>query len=488
MKKKILVSYSMTSTFTRTTLDYILAIKNFSDYEIQYIHVTNDARMDFDINEYDVVINNYCARFCFENYVSLDFERSLMNFRGLKIIAVQDDYDYTATLHRAIRRLGFHVLLTCIQREFWPLVHPRAELPGVHIIQGLTGYVPDDMIDSGRASPPLAERKTHVAYRGRNIGARYGRLGFEKYEIGRRMRELCETRGIPHDIAMDEESRVYGDAWFDFLGSSRTMLGSESGSNAFDFDGDLEAKIAAFEAEHGRKPTYHEFRDVLDPLEAPFNVGQISPRVFECAVMRTPMILFRGSYSGAIEPNVHYIPLEKDFSNADAILSRLGDLDYLQGFADRAYEHLVASGDYGYKAFARKLVETIEDQYPRWIDHDWLTYCRNTRPRGKTAELPDEADGEARIRASILREQPTDLPKKSKVFWQKQEKLIENISAYYEGKKVLIDGSTVELKKSRRYIQIKIPISSLAIRFFRSAWRFLPLPLRQNIKRICSIS
>ena len=47
--------------------------------------------------------------------------------------------------------------------------------------------------------------------------------------------------------------------------------------------------------------------------------------------MMTPMILFRGSYSQAIEPDVHYIPLEKDFSNADAILARLDDLEYLQG-------------------------------------------------------------------------------------------------------------------------------------------------------------
>ena len=167
---------------------------------------------------------------------------------------------------------------------------------------------------------PLGERKTWVAYRGRDIGARYGRLGFEKYEIGRRMIEICAARGVPYDIAMDDASRIYGDAWFEFLGSSRTMLGSESGSNAFDFDGDLERGDQAFQAAHRRRPTYQEFKHILDPLEAPFNVGQISPRVFESAAMMTPMILFRGSYSNAIEADVHYIPLEKDFSNADAIL------------------------------------------------------------------------------------------------------------------------------------------------------------------------
>ena len=47
---------------------------------------------------------NYCARLCFDGYVSEHYQNALMNFRGLKILAVQDDYDQTATLHRAIRR------------------------------------------------------------------------------------------------------------------------------------------------------------------------------------------------------------------------------------------------------------------------------------------------------------------------------------------------------------------------------------------------
>ena len=38
------------------------------------------------------------------------------------------------------------------------------------------------------------------------------------------------------------------------------MLGAESGSNAFDFDGKLEEQIKAFTKANGRPPTYHEFK------------------------------------------------------------------------------------------------------------------------------------------------------------------------------------------------------------------------------------
>ena len=202
--------------------------------------------MDFDINDYDVVFHNYCARLCFDGYVSEHYQECVMNFRGLKILAVQDDYDRTATLHRAIRQLGFHMSADLHPEEFWPLVYPKSELPGVDIIQGLTGYMPERLLDERFPIVPLGERKTWVAYRGRDIGAKIWTLGFDKYVIGQRMIELCVAHGVPYDIAMDERSRIYGDAWYKFLGSSRTVLGSESGSNAFDFDGDLEAEIKGF--------------------------------------------------------------------------------------------------------------------------------------------------------------------------------------------------------------------------------------------------
>lgn len=441
--KRILVAYSMMSTFTPTTLEYLLALKHFTNYDVHYIHITHDARMDVDFNDYDVLFHNYCARLCFEGYVSAHYERAVANFRGLKIVAVQDDYDRTATFHRAVRRMGFHVLLTCIQRDFWPLAYPASELPGLTIIQGLTGYMPERLAQARSDIVPLSERKTWMAYRGRDIGAKYGRLGFDKYEIGRRMIEECEARGVPHNIAMDNASRIYGDAWFEFLGSSRTMLGAETGSNAFDFDGDLERRIEEFTRREGRAPTYHEFRPILDPIEAPFNVGQISPRVFETAVMRTPMINFRGSYSDAMQPDVHYIALEKDFSNLDAVFARLDDLDGLQGFADRAYERLVTSGDYGYRSLARLVTDTIEAEYPRRVDLAWVRYRRETGAPWRAPERVEAPETEEEARQLALLEIPTELPLGSEEFNARHARLSQLMQeAIYRRARRVLKGET----------------------------------------------
>src|ERR1700758_3631232 len=104
---RVLIPYSMSSTFTTTTLEYLLALKRYSDFDVSYVHVTHDAELDFELNAYDVVFQNYCVRLCFEDYVSRSYREALKRFRGLKVLSVQDDYDHTSTLHRAIRELGF---------------------------------------------------------------------------------------------------------------------------------------------------------------------------------------------------------------------------------------------------------------------------------------------------------------------------------------------------------------------------------------------
>jgi hypothetical protein len=419
--KRVLVAYSASTTFVSTTLEYLMALKDFTDYDVRYVHVTHDAQMHFDINEFDVLFHNYCARLCFDGYLSPDYEQAVASFRGLKIAAVQDDYDRTILLHRSIRRLGFHVVLTSIQSDFWPLAYPRSQVPGVKLVQGLTGYVPANVPATGKEILPLSERKNLIAYRGRDIGAKYGRLGFEKFEIGRRMIEFCKASNIPHDIAMDGASRIYGSEWFKFLGNSRTMLGSESGSNAFDFDEAIEKRCKDFAETNGRLPQYGDLADFIEPFERPFDVGQISPRVFECAIMRTPMILFRGRYSDAIEAGVHYIPLEKDFSNAGEILSKLHDLAFLQGFADRAYNHLVASGNYGYRTLADLIRDVIEEQYPALMADGFLKHRNECSVRWTPPKYPMVVERYEDAVNIALSEKPTDYPQTLSDFNAKHE-------------------------------------------------------------------
>lgn len=362
---RVLVAYSMSSTFVQTTLDYLLALKRHLNADVEFVHVTQGALMDFDFSSYDVVFHNYCSRLCFPGHVSDNYLEAMRRFRGLKILAVQDEYDETDTLKAAITNLEFHIVLTCVPPDGLEYVYPKRDFPGVRFERVLTGYVSEGFAAEHAAGPPLSQRHVVVGYRGRDIGGRYGRLGYEKYIIGVRMAEICAARGVPHDIAVDEHSRIYGPAWFDFVGGCRAMLGSESGSNVFDFDGSIARRYRELAEAQGGQVSYEAFAPFVAAHENAIDMGQISPRVFECAVMRTPMVLFRGRYSDAIAPDEHYIALEKDFSNVDAVLDRLQDLDALERMTARAHAHLVASGTFGYAAFVARLRAIIDEELAR---------------------------------------------------------------------------------------------------------------------------
>lgn len=411
MPLRMLVAYGMESTFVQTTLDYLMALKRFTGCEVDFVHVTHGAEVLADFSGYDVVFHHYGARLCFEGIVPENYRERLRRFPGVKILSVQDEYNNTNATRAAIRDLGFDVLLTCVPPAGVEYVYPRAELPGVEIISVFAGYVSDDAA-APRPGPPLSERPIVLGYRGRMLGGLYGQLGFEKYEIGRRMKEICDARGIACDISSREEDRIYGEDWYTFIGNCRAMLGSESGSNVFDFDGSLAVKFEQMTREnHGVAPTYEEFRPYIGNRESEIEMGQISPRVFECALMRTPLVLMRGGYSGAIRPEEHFIPLEKDFSNAEAVLARLENLPALEAMVERAYQHLVASGKFGYRAFGATVRAVID---------------RHVAKKGWTAKpVAASAYEEARSaiskhRQNLLAEIPTPLPRTREDFHRKQ--------------------------------------------------------------------
>lgn len=381
-------------------MEYLSSFKVYSQFDVSYLHVTHGAEIDLDLNQFDAVFHNYCARLCFPGYVSQSYLEALKAFRGVRLLAVQDEYDRTNTLRRAIADIGFHVVFTCVPQRWREFVYPSEMFVDTEFVTVLTGYVPAGLKARGPSRISIAERPILIGYRGRDLRGHYGRLGFDKYEIGRRMREVCIERGIPYDIEMSEKKRIYGDDWYDFVGQCRAMLGTESGSNVFDFDGSLEAKYLELKAISGEDPHYDEFRHYTDPREREIQMGQISPKIFEAAALRTPMVLYTGSYSGIILPGEHYVELKKDFSNVEAVLGQLEDIAALEMLADRTYRHLVGSGSYDYSHF----VEIVENAIERHREGR-----ATVRPIGKILSLATRSvafDAEP-----TLQEQPTSAPR-----------------------------------------------------------------------------
>jgi hypothetical protein len=105
----------------------------------------------------------------------------------------------------------------------------------------------------------------------------------------------------------------------------------------------------------------------------------ISPRAFEAAAVRSCQILFEGRYSGILKPMVHYIPLQKDFSNFDEVIALYRDESFRRQLTDNAHRDLIASGKYSYQKFIerfdRLFMEMGMDSEIYYQDAQELTKC-----------------------------------------------------------------------------------------------------------------
>lgn len=103
-------------------------------------------------------------------------------------------------------------------------------------------------------------------------------------------------------------------------------------------------------------------------------MNQISPRVFEAIVHKTALVLFEGTYSGIVKPDVHYIPLKKDFSNVDEVITKLQDDVYLEALTERAYTDIITSGRYSYRQFIKKFDQFLAQRLSKSNTNQMLLF------------------------------------------------------------------------------------------------------------------
>ena len=412
-KPKVLVLYADYSLFTNAVVEHIKSMSFMSWAEVYYAPATHAAVPDYPLECFDAVIIHYSVRLSMPDYISPAYATALARYSGVKALFLQDEYEGTEMARQWMERLGIHVLFTCVPDESVDQVYPRARFPWLVTQRVLTGYVPA-ALEAERPTRPLAERPNHIIYRGRPLPYWYGDLGREKYVIGQGMRAICEQRGVPCDIEWAEEARIYGDKWYDFLESGRATLGSESGSNVFDDHRHIMNGIKAALVENPGL-TYDEARQrFLVEHEGKVRMNQVSPRVFEAIVSRTALVLFRGEYSGVVQPDIHFIPLEKDVSNADEVLAKLQDLPALEAMTQRAYQDVVASRAWSYQSFADIVGDTLRRRLGPVEPHTLVTGVQ-----GATAP----------VRAHLAQVSPTGLPTQEPV----ERKPTDGLAAKFGG-------------------------------------------------------
>jgi hypothetical protein len=359
--KNVLVLYNGQSMYTPTVQDYVEAFARYSKHNVHYLQAGRDTTPAFALDDYDILLITYSCRLCYlERTMSPAVRRAVREFRGVKAAFVQDEYQETNALRRALVELGVTLVFTCVPDEKIPWVYPPGMFAGVRFVRVLTGYVPDRLRHVARQLLPTIEARPNlIGYRGRQLDYCWGDLAHYKVEIGKRFKAACESRGVTHDIAWTEDARIYEDEWYSFIASCRATLGTPSGCNVFDWDGSLEREFREL-IRRCPELTFSTYRPTIAAREREIDMGQVSPRMFEAAALGTVLVLLESDYGDILTPDLHYISVKPDFSNIHDVIDQLQDNERLTEIADAAHRDLIASERWSYERFIAQVDAEVD--------------------------------------------------------------------------------------------------------------------------------
>jgi hypothetical protein len=286
-----------------------------------------------------------------------------------KVALPQDEYYLAHVLDDWLLELGVDHVFSVFEEPLRSMIYPR--LSGrATFSTALTGYIDEETAAYCRhRHRPLAERPLDIGYRTRPPRFWLGRHGLLKPGIGAAVLERAGTHALKADISTRPEDTIYGTAWLDFLLASRATIGVEGGSSVLDRRGEVYRRV--------RELLKAQPSLTFEQVDAAMPVGwdsyaffAIGPRHLEAVVTRTAQVLVEGRYSGVLEPERHYIPVKRDFSDLDDALERLHDLDCLEELTTRAYEEVYLAGRWTLREFGNQLRDALAVRHrPRIRKH-----------------------------------------------------------------------------------------------------------------------
>jgi hypothetical protein len=357
----VLVLYRFRRPYAETVLEHATALRAHSRYPVYQVNVARGFPPALRAFRFAAVILHYSLFGWLGGDGALapelddEFKHYLHESKrgGRRLAFFQDEYRHCGERFAVVDAFEVDTVYTLVEPK-WHDATYGSRTRASTIVSTLAGYVSERLVAAGRRyGRPDGARELDIGYRARDLPYYLGAGSRDKTEIA-----IGFRRRVPDDlrvdVSIDAPERLYGNAWYSFLGNTRGVLGVEGGATVFDLDGDV---MRAYDALLASEPdaTWERFTDAaheeLERCDGALPYMMVTPRHFEAAALRTVQILFEGSYSGVLEPGRHYLPLRKDFSNLDEVLTEFRRPDRRLELARATYDDLIASGEYSYARF-----------------------------------------------------------------------------------------------------------------------------------------
>lgn len=358
----ILALHALNSLSRLTNIDHVMALPSRSPGDLFVLHhVQAPITPALREMKFDACVMNYCF---LAHKVIPDVEGLISNYGFLrkncdKVIAIpQDEYSSNAILDDWLSRIPVDHVFSALDTDLdalYPKTLKKATFSTV-----LTGYMSRERLDAvAQFAKPFEDRSWDVGTRVNFLKAYLGRRAQEKGQTAERFKLLAEAAGLKQSISTSPSDVLMGDHWLRFLGDCRFTVGSRGGASLPDPYGRRRVEVDDFLLRYP-DAAFEEIEAACFPGEDRYDFSAIGPRVIEAAATRTCQILIRGKYLEGMEPWVHYVPLEPDFSNTEEIFAFMREIERPKAMADACYDLVIKGGRYTYDQYADEVLAMIK--------------------------------------------------------------------------------------------------------------------------------
>lgn len=299
----------------------------------------------------------------------------LKHTSAIKIVFPQDDYWQSEVRDTFYVEWGIHKVFPVCPPDSWPELIPRYIESGGSIELGYTTYLTDYMKNLSRFAKARNERDFDVVYRAKRTPGAPNHFGVIKGIIGDRfLSAIGEDSGLLCDISTDPRKLIRGTAWYQFVGASKAILGSNSGSSIRLRNKTISSKLQAYQAENPNSSSDEVEEAVIPEIDRNKSYTAISPRNLEAAMLDTVQILVPGAYGDLLKPWEDYIPLAEDCSNIDQVLEHLSDDEYCMEVAASCKRKLLEATELNAERLIERVIGFVRARYADVEQSDNLNF------------------------------------------------------------------------------------------------------------------
>lgn len=179
----------------------------------------------------------------------------------------------------------------------------------------------------------------------------------ERQRIAGVFSERAPFYGLRLDVSLEAEDRFDTAGWAAFLNRCKGQLGTEAGTDFFELTDATRHRVNEYLRSNPDATADEIYPRFFAGQSEAISGRTIGGRHVDAAGTKTVQILFNGYYSGYFQPDVHYIPLQKDFGNFDDVIAKFRDEEYCKKIVENA--HSVVIRELTYEKLLDGFYETV---------------------------------------------------------------------------------------------------------------------------------